>query len=533
MEYLILLQILITEIHPTPAAGEPEWVECAIQTTGPVRLDTLQVCDNRSCARLPNVKVEKGACIILTRDEQALRETRPVPKGVVIVECALPSLNNTSDRIELRRIDSSITDSVAYSIRAEERGRSIERHGMIDNGMIAYSSQWSATTAYDSATCGKINSHVQYEHDVGITGMFINDSVLNIGVVNAGRTRAEGQLVRITVGSYSTERHCPPLIAKAWWSTRVHLRDIAPTEVLRIDTVCVILTTTDMRMENNRYVTTVTIPPMAGGITITEILAEPSEGDCDFVELWNGTADTVELSDWTIDDGSGQVCRIIGPQRLAPHTFLACASDTAIARMSAGTRWALVRPSLNVHAVSDSLTLRTSSGFVADVAVYDKKHHNSLLLTTKGRSLEKRVENARNIGSTAWGTSTANVGSTPGAPNTLAVDHSTGTAILSAHPSPFSTYEGAERFPCILSWSQPFEQAFGRLVVVGLDGSAIAELLNGEFIGTRGSVAWDGRNTTTRASAAVGIYVAAFECIDANTNQVIRGTCPVVIGESR
>jgi hypothetical protein len=69
--------------------------------------------------------------------------------------------------------------------------------------------------------------------------------------------------------------------------------------------------------------------------------------------------------------------------------------------------------------------------------------------------------------------------------------------------------------------------------VVGLDGSAIAELLNGEFIGTRGSVAWDGRNTTTRASAAVGIYVAAFECIDANTNQVIRGTCPVVIGESR
>lgn len=533
MEYLILLQILITEIHPTPAAGEPEWVECVVQMFGPVCLDTIQVCDNRTCSRLPRVEVDKGACLILTRDKDALRESRRIPDGVVVIECALPSLNNTSDCAELRRLDSSIIDGVPYSVRADERGRSIERHGVIDNGVIAYSSQWSATTAYDSATCGKINSHVQYEHDVGITGIFVNDSVLNIGVVNAGRTRAEGQLVRIAVGSYSTERHCPSLASKAWWSAQVHLQDIAPTEVLRTDTVCVSLTTNDMRTENNRYVTTITTPPIAGGISITEILAEPGEGDCDFVELWNGTADTINVSDWTIVDGSGQKCRIIGPQRVAPHTYLACASDTAIARMSAAGQWALVKPTLNIHAISDSLTLHTSSGFVVDAVFYDKKHHNSYVLSTKGRSLEKRMQNARNVGLAAWGTSTAASGSTPAAPNSLSAEYGVGTDILTASPSPFSTNEGASRFPCILSWSQPFEQAFGRLFVVGLDGSAIAELLNGEFIGTRGSVAWDGRNTATRAIAAVGVYVAAFECIDANTNQVIRGTCPVVIGESR
>ena len=150
MEYLILLQILITEIHPTPAAGEPEWVECTIQTTGPVRLDTLQVCDNRSCARLPNVRIENGACFVLTRDEQALRETRQVPAGVVIVECALPSLNNTTDRVELRRADSLILDVTAYNIRPEERGRSIERHGTIENGVVTYGSHWSASAAFDS-----------------------------------------------------------------------------------------------------------------------------------------------------------------------------------------------------------------------------------------------------------------------------------------------------------------------------------------------------------------------------------------------
>jgi hypothetical protein len=61
----------------------------------------------------------------------------------------------------------------------------------------------------------------------------------------------------------------------------------------------------------------------------------------------------------------------------------------------------------------------------------------------------------------------------------------------------------------------------------------MAELLNGEFIGKQGAVAWDGRSTVTRAVSAVGIYVATFECIDANTNNVVRGTCPVVVGESR
>jgi len=92
MEYLILLQILITEIHPTPAAGEPEWVECVVQMFGPVCLDTIQVCDNRTCSRLPRVEVDKGACLVLTRDKDALRESRRIPDGVVVIECALPSL---------------------------------------------------------------------------------------------------------------------------------------------------------------------------------------------------------------------------------------------------------------------------------------------------------------------------------------------------------------------------------------------------------------------------------------------------------
>jgi hypothetical protein len=288
-----------------------------------------------------------------------------------------------------------------------------------------------------------------------------------------------------------------------------------------------------MRRENNVFLKAVTIPPMSGGITITEILAEPHEGDCDFIELWNGTADTIDLTDWTIEDGTGQICRIAGPQLLAPRGFLACASDTSIARMCADRSWTIVRSSLNVHAISDSITLRTSSGFIVDAAVYNRKHHNSLLATTRGRSLEKRIENARSLGPATWGTSTSVAGSTPGAPNSLTWAVSAENEILSAAPSPFSTFEGASRYPCTISWSQPFEQAFGRLFVLGLDGSVMAELLNGEFIGKQGAVAWDGRSTVTRAVSAVGIYVATFECIDANTNNVVRGTCPVVVGESR
>lgn len=533
MEYLLLLQILLTEVHPTPAAGEPEWVECTATSTDTLALGNYLICDNRTCVGLPPRKVPRGSLIVLTRDVEALRETRlAIPDSVVMVECALPSLNNTTDRVEIRRRDSTLCDVLTYSIMTSERGRSVERLGIADNGRVTYLDAWSTSEAFDSATCGRINSRVQYERDVAITGVFVDDSILHVGIVNNGRVPASRQSVSIRIDAQQFQRVCPEMQPSQWWSIQIDLMQLRPTHRARFDTVIVELSAPDMRRENDVMSTALTLPPIAGSIAITEMLAEPLPRDCDFVEIWNGTVDTLDLTGWTLQDGGGDLCRITTPTLLPPDTYVACASDTSIARMSQGARWALVRPALNIHAIRDSVVLRTSSGFVVDVAVYKQNLHSKALVATTGRSLEKRVPGAIAAGDSQWGSCTATPGSTPGLVNSINHLVQLDDLLLTASPSPFSTREGARRHPCVISWSQPFEQATARLVIVDVEGTLVYELLNGQFIGSRGSVIWDGVSSVTNRACSVGIYVAVFESIDAASGRVIRGSAPVVIGET-
>lgn len=533
MEYILLLQLLITEIHATPAAGEPEWVECVVTSTSPIQLDEYLVCDNATCVPLPRATIQRGMLFVVTRDPEVLHETRMISDSTVVVKCAMPSLNNTSDCVEIRRRDSSLIDRSQYSILASGRGRSIERHGTSDNGFVTYNDVWSASMAFDSATCARVNSHVEYERDVAITGYFVQDSIVRIGLVNNGRIPASGQQVLITVGQHQFIHECPDLQPKQWWSTQLELMQLLPTACARSDVVTVELPMRDMRTENNVFRSTIVIPPMNGGVMITEILADPRETDCDFVEIWNGTTDSLDMFGWTLQDDGGDICRILQHVIVPPNDYVACASDTAIVRMCNGELSGFVRPSLNIHSLLDSVTLRTPSGFVADKAVYDKSWHSQALVSAKGRSLEKRVPEARNTSASDWGSSTDVDGSTPGTSNTIEFEVLKSFDILRASPSPFSTLRSAGRHPCVISWTQPFDQATARMYVLRLDGSIVAELLNGEFIGRQGAVTWDGVNSVNAAPLPIGIYIAAFECIDAGTQRVVRGTCPVVIGESR
>jgi hypothetical protein len=532
MEYILLLQILITEIHPTPAGGEPEWVECAVTSASAIDLGAYVVCDNRTCIDLPALRVGPGELFVITRDAEALRESRMISKGIVVAECAMPSLNNTSDRVEIRHRDSALVEMVEYAVSSVARGRSIERHGSDSSGRVMYSQKWTASAAFDSATCGRINSHVEYEHDLAVTGHFVQDSVLHIGLVNNGRIAVAGHTLQIIVGMQRYMQPYPLLQPKQWWSAQIGLMELMPSESARSDTINVQIVKPDMRMENNVYISTISIPPMNGRIMITEILADPYEGDGDFVELWNGTSDTIDVSDWTLQDQTGEICRIIGSVFMPPTSYVACSSDTAILRMTHGRAYALLRPMLNVHAQHDTVLVRTSSGFIVDKAPYNRSWHSSVLATAKGRSLEKRVPQSIHTAASDWSTSTDASGSTPGTVNSMEIDLPDITARLTASPSPFSVLTGSARHPCVISWMQPFEQAQARIFVLRLDGSVVAELLNGAFIGRQGAVTWNGLHTATQAPLSIGIYIAAMECIDANSDRVVRATCPVVIGQT-
>jgi len=533
VEILALFQIILTEIHPTPAAGEPEWIECIIKSDQPAVLEDVLVCDNRSCVQLPRVKVVSGQYLLITRDAEALREMRELPPITIVVECNLPSLNNSSDRVELRGRDSSVIDSMHYLLTAVDRGRSIERHGTDVNGVVTYSRVWTASAAFDSATPGRVNSHVEYERDVGVTGYFIQDSTLVVGVCNYGRQESAAQDIYLSIGTTSFVRRCPVLPAKGWWSTPIDLAMLQPGAYVRHDSIMVDLSQIDMRSDNNHYSSTIVVPPVAGSIVITEVLAEPHDQDCDFIEIFNGTSDTIDMAGWIIEDTGGELVRIHGKQHLPPGAYMACASDTAIARMCNGASWAFVRPLLNIHAQSDTISLRTLQGFPVATACYNRTWHSQVLVSTKGRSLERRATDGIDQGSSAWGSSTTYVGSTPGRTNSIAHQLVIGRQGLWAMPSPFSTDEREARFPCIIRWELPMEQGVARMFAHDVNGSQVAQILNGEFVGRSGSVTWDGRSGLTGLPVPIGVYIIVFEAVDGASSDVIHFTCLAVVGDSK
>lgn len=527
----MLFQLLITEVHPTPAAGEPEWVELHCQSS-PTDLMGMRICDARTCALLPSLRVPAGAYAILTRDGAALREVRTLPSNAVVVECPLPSLGNTADRVELRRADSSIVDSVSYVVASGGKGRSIERGGADVMGAIIYSDVWLPSTAPDSATCGVSNSQVRYMHDLSITGIFCSDSSIHVGIRNAGMIDVSSCSVTMQIGSKIHQRTVAGLSVQQWASFNVDLGDVPITSRTQIVPIDVRIVRPDDRNENNTYARHIVLPPVHGYLMISEVLAEPSEEQCDFVEIWNGTADTIDLAGWKIEEEGGQLHIISYPAVLTPNGYLAMSSDTAIIRLTRGRHYALLKPSLNINAVSDSIMLLTPDGIMVDNAVYDRRFHAEHLASSRGHSLERRMPAMIGEPSVMWATSPSLQGATPGEENAVSKDYQADSAKLSVLNLPCATKPDSKRYPCTIAWNQPFEQAYARMFILNLDGSVVAQLLNGELIGRSGSIPWNGMRDVTHTPVAIGIYIAALECVDAATARVIQSVCPLTIGES-
>lgn len=522
-------QIIITELNPTPAAGEPEWVECVNISDSPLSLYGWYICDNRTCVRIGTVTLEAGGFLVLTRDAIALRESRALSPKAVIVEVALPSLNNSTDRVELRRADSVVIDSVAYDMRRFTRGRTIERSGLHRNGLTTYTTALNTCNSADSATCGYINTSVLFSHDLRLSGISSSDDALVIEIVNHGYEVTNARSATFRSGNYEATSFIPKLLPGEWHVWKIPLSEFHSGQTLMQTLVTAYLQGDDERAQNDTLRVGQILPPRVGMIAINEIMADPLPRLSDYVEIWNGTTDTIELEGWVIEDESGTRGVVTGRLRAAPNGYCVVAADTSIKRFVEAGLWALMRPAVNVNSTKDRLVLRTPSGYLTDIATYDVKRHHPFNPVTKGVSIEKRAPMLVGDDASAWSSSGDLSGGTPGRVNSINRDLPKVQA-LSASPSPFSSDRTNPLHPTIIVWKLPYLQAVARITVHQTNGMLVATLLNGAFIGSEGGVPWAG---TDNAGLRVerGPYVVSIECVDAGSSAVFRDRCLVVVGE--
>lgn len=186
-------------------------------------------------------------------------------------------------------------------------------------------------------------------------------------------------------------------------------------------------------------------------------------------------------------------------------------------------------PTLSVTQERDLVVLCTPEGLRVDSMWYDRANHHPRVANVEGVSLEKRAVQMRGEHAAAWTSCAAIERATPGRPNSVALEVAP-HAELAARPTVISTDRMHEISTTQIAWEIPFSQARARIDVLDESGNIRQTLCNSWFIAARGSIAWDGRDAVGRA-VEPGPYVVSILAVDADSTDVARGACLVVVAE--
>jgi len=192
-------QVVVNEVMPVPPAGEPEWVELFNTADSAVALEGWWIADLKSVVQLPALRLPPRGYAVLTRDTAALLEARAIPSEAVLVELRLPTLNNTTDAVVLRRPDSAVVDSLFYSMRWGKAGVSLERRLATEPAHA--SSNVQPSIAPTGATPGAVNSVTPVAADFAIVGVEVRGMPpqLQITLRNAGEELAQAAHVALWI----------------------------------------------------------------------------------------------------------------------------------------------------------------------------------------------------------------------------------------------------------------------------------------------------------------------------------------------
>ncbi len=247
-----------------------------------------------------------------------------------------------------------------------------------------------------------------------------------------------------------------------------------------------------------------------GEVVISEIMYRPVEGG-EWIELFNRSPVTVDLSGWSVTDRSGASGSIRSGVEIEAGCFVVLAQDpdavTAMFPACAGivsaleSRW----PRLNDgdgDGIAEEIFVRLHDGTTVESVSY-----RGLIGEEKGRSIERLSPELCSADMAGiWLRCGAPGGGTPGERNYC---HTVGipTAGMTVSPDPFCPeLNGVVKFSAA---ARNGEVSYGARIF-DMEGREIARLASGPVGAPAVSFDWDGRDSRGRP-AATGLYICVVE----------------------
>ncbi|MCG8605703.1 lamin tail domain-containing protein [bacterium] len=284
--------------------------------------------------------------------------------------------------------------------------------------------------------------------------------------------------------------------------------------------------TLDENLENNFAAKEVLVGFGPGSIIVNEIMYSPTDGQAEWIELFNRSTTSVDLAQWMLSDvNTSNRAFLPGRFFLGAGEFFVMAQDSSLLPLfdlstnsfSIMQNW----PALNND--FDSVILYDLTDLIVDRVDYSQNWGGE-----RGISLERINPDLASNDSSNWSSSVAFEGGTPGQPNSIFTEVLPSSAALTIKPNPFSPDgDGQDDFTAI-SYQIPLTTAVVNLKIYDMRGRLIRFLANVQPTGSQSTVIWDGKNDEDRP-ARMGIYIVFLQALNAQAGVLKTAKKTVVL----
>lgn len=527
-EEVLFGDVLINEImsSPSPSVGLPEveFIELYNKSNKYFQLEGWKISDGTGDGKLLSGWLKPKEYKIICNTSGTLFFNQSV--GVT----NFPLLNNSGDRLKLLNLTSQLIDSVSYTSdwysNNESNGYSLER--INTDHPCSDSSNWAVSNSEEGGTPGLKNSRyseMNIHRSIEVLSTeILQDNSLKI-VFNQG-IRANASIdewkIEPEVKVVSVQCNHQEVFLK-------FDKTIAPSSTYFIKN-------TDIKTCWNKSMPIEgkfgrTELPTKVDLLINEILAQPYEGNAEFIELINASNKWIDLKGLEISIGNSikKVPRsyILTPNEVVYFSKSPDAYSKYYHSIDVSKSIQMELPTLPNDAGSISIVF---NGVELDRLEYESKWHFPLLSTYEGKSLERITTQILSNQKENWHTAAQNKQfATPGMPNShQLLTATTEEQFELMHPIISPNNDGKEDL-LIINFSKISVNSLVNIRIVDLHGRDIYQLTNNELLSEEGTLIWDGM-TDKAQKCPIGAYVVFIELVNHQTKQTSYFKIPFAVG---
>lgn len=518
--------VIITEIFPDPSPviglPEAEFIEIHNRSEKIINLGGWKFTDGSSTATLSGF-FEPGEYKIITATGSALLFTS---FGSVLGVANFPTLNNSSDNLELRRSDDLLVDNVSYAdawYQDEDKKQGGFTLELIDPANpCGEGDNWIAAESSTGGTPGTQNS--VFENKPDLTGPKLISAVPLSATTLFVKFNEKLEAEEPARNSFAI---VPEIAINNLVFTDASLTTLTVTlgQDLQTGTLYSI-GAQNVRDCNGNVIQSefsaaeFALPETASekDILINEILFNPRPTGADFLEVYNTSDKYINLKNWSVANYVNE--EIINPKPIttediliSPHTYLVFTEDKDVVKgeyvQAAEERLFTVAALPSFNDDEGTVALIDPSNAIIDFFSYTDDYHAVFLKNDEGVSLERISSSALTNDAANWQSASSTVGyATPGYLNSNARGEMLADKV-EIEPEIFEPITGQPAFTQI-HYNFTSVGYVANVKILDYHGREIKQLANNATLATSGFFRWDG-DMNDGTKARTGYYIVWVE----------------------